>query len=759
MALHWLGEKLHLTHDASHVHGKEARSAAHKFDEEELYMLKKTWEDLADRTNGKGIDKDTFLQYFPVTGLLGERLFDQFCRNKEKGSNVVDFSDFIYGLSICSRGTWDEKIHFVFSMFDASKTCAVTQEELETLLNQIPRKVLLHAAHLDTSPKADEQEKSFENDGAAGSSSSDKTPDKKDNKDALSSQFEDLDLYTNHDFAQKAFDECDLNHEGRLSYKEFKLWIENQPAVIEYLEDMLPYSSTIPGETTLHGHSLSSKAGSCRQGGSLSLSRQGSLEGMTRSGSHPNLHKTMSQEEKVREVHANQIAMLYNSNVDSMHRVRSERDRASLSAEKAGRDSPDHSEHDVMLGSYSSMDSTDDSGGLLDVISVPRMDTEDIYKALVDMEGYLSKRGQSIFHLWSKRYYLLSGSILYYYSSKEDTRRPKGVIFLLGSLVERVSDPNSEARGFYGFEICHQDMCTGEHHRHEKRVLYCSNAIQRDLWVTKLQHAAHVVPVEDDYVIGSEIGKGRFSTVYECVKKDSGESFAVKVIDKSKLGGEEKELLRTEIAILKLVNHPNIIRMQGQYEDKKNLYIVTERLEGGELFDRISGRPRFSEDEARPLMRSLIGSVAYLHDLGIVHRDIKPENILCGDNLEDLKIADFGLSKTLLPHDHAMAACGTLSYVAPEVLTMRGYGKEADMWSVGVIMYLILCGRLPFDGHEHNEIIRNTVSAELKTNIAAWKALSGATQDFLQSLLTKEPQQRITARAAMKHSFFTESKQ
>ena len=106
-----------------------------------------------------------------------------------------------------------------------------------------------------------------------------------------------------------------------------------------------------------------------------------------------------------------------------------------------------------------------------------------------------------------------------------------------------------------------------------------------------------------------------------------------------------------------------------------------------------------------------------------------------------------------------MAACGTLSYVAPEVLTMRGYGKEADMWSVGVIMYLILCGRLPFDGHEHNEIIRNTVSAELKTNIAAWKALSGATQDFLQSLLTKEPQQRITARAAMKHSFFTESKQ
>lgn len=100
---------------------------------------------------------------------------------------------------------------------------------------------------------------------------------------------------------------------------------------------------------------------------------------------------------------------------------------------------------------------------------------------------------------------------------------------------------------------------------------------------------------------------------------------------------------------------------------------------------------------------------------GIVHRDLKPENILCGEELEDLKIADFGLSKMVLPKEKMDSACGTLSYVAPEVLTMQGYGREADLWSVGVIMFLLLCGKLPFDGEDHNEIIRSTIQVDTYT--------------------------------------------
>jgi calcium/calmodulin-dependent protein kinase I len=259
------------------------------------------------------------------------------------------------------------------------------------------------------------------------------------------------------------------------------------------------------------------------------------------------------------------------------------------------------------------------------------------------LEDYLWKKGKA-FGMWYKRYYLVSGNCMYYYSHKSDVR-PKGVIFLTGSIVEKVKDEASAFKGYFGFELLHQDLCTGEHHRHDKRVLYCRSERLRDKWVSALQHAAHVVPIEDDYVIGKELGRGRFSVVCECVNKVTGEHAAVKIIDKATIEPEEKGLLRTEIAVLKLVNHPNIIRMEGLYESKQYLYIVMEMLTGGELFERIVGRPRFTELEAAKLIRPLLESVAYLHDLGIVHRDLKPENILCGENLEDLKIADFGLSK------------------------------------------------------------------------------------------------------------------
>jgi len=184
-----------------------------------------------------------------------------------------------------------------------------------------------------------------------------------------------------------------------------------------------------------------------------------------------------------------------------------------------------------------------------------------------------------------------------------------------------------------------------------------------------------------------------------------------------------------------------------------NIYIVMEMLQGGELFQRIVGRPRFSEAEAAKIIRPLLEAIAYLHDLGIVHRDIKPENILCGAELEDLKIADFGLSKMILPKEKMDKACGTLSYVAPEVLTMQGYGKEADLWSVGVIMFLLMCGKLPFDGEDHNEIVRNTIQGDLKVNATVWSKLSEEAKSLMLTLLNKNGKDRITAREALKHPF------
>jgi hypothetical protein len=372
-------------------------------------------------------------------------------------------------------------------------------------------------------------------------------------------------------------------------------------------------------------------------------------------------------------------------------------------------------------------------GGIMTVENIEK----EVYHKVVAMEDYMWKKGKSFFHKMTKRYYLLSGNCVYYYYRKEDVR-PKGVIFIAGCLVERIKDKEMEMKGYYGFELVHQDLCSGEHHNHDRRIFFCGSEDARDKWVVAIQHAAHVVPIEDDYVIGRELGRGRFSVVCECVNKATGVHCAVKIIDKTTIEKSEKESLRTEIAVLKLVNHPNIIKLEGLYETRKYIYIVMEMLKGGELFERIVGRPRFSEAECRRLLRPLLESVAYLHDLGIVHRDLKPENILCGEELEDLKIADFGLSKMVMPKEKMDAACGTLSYVAPEVLTFQGYGKEADLWSVGVIMFLLLCGKLPFDG-DSQEIIRSTIQGDFKVNPTVWGKLSEDAKSLITSLLAKSP--------------------
>ena len=368
------------------------------------------------------------------------------------------------------------------------------------------------------------------------------------------------------------------------------------------------------------------------------------------------------------------------------------------------------------------------------------------------LEGFLWKKGKFL-HLWSKRWFILSGNCMYYYdNNNKEEMALKGVIFLTGCLVDVMEDDvENEVKGYFGFELTQQDLATGEHHKHEKRVFYCKTVEERLQWVTALQHAAEVIPIEDDYVIGKELGKGRFSVVHECVHIRTNKHCAVKVIDKRTIEVEDKGLLRTEIAVLKLVDHPNIIKLEGIYESKFFIYIVMEKLSGGELFERIVGRPRFSEIEAARLIKPLLEAVAYLHDLGIAHRDLKPENILCSENIEDIKIADFGLSKMVLPKEKMEGACGTLSYVAPEVLSMQGYGVQADIWSVGVILFLILCGKLPFDGDDHNEIIRKTVQCEPLVNPTVWNKLSEDGRNIVMAMLNKNPKNRITARECLKH--------
>ncbi|KNE60468.1 CAMK/CAMK1 protein kinase [Allomyces macrogynus ATCC 38327] len=197
--------------------------------------------------------------------------------------------------------------------------------------------------------------------------------------------------------------------------------------------------------------------------------------------------------------------------------------------------------------------------------------------------------------------------------------------------------------------------------------------------------------------IGDVIGTGAFSEVRRATERATGVRFAVKIIDKAKCRGKES-MIQSEVEILKRVKHRNIIRLFEMYESPLKIFLVMELVTGGELFDRIVERGHYTESDAAKIVYEILRGVQYLHRLNICHRDLKPENLLFYDATPDsrIMISDFGLSKIFDDVQLMRTACGTPGYVAPEVLRREGYQKQVDMWSIGVITYILLCGYPPF---------------------------------------------------------------
>ena len=204
--------------------------------------------------------------------------------------------------------------------------------------------------------------------------------------------------------------------------------------------------------------------------------------------------------------------------------------------------------------------------------------------------------------------------------------------------------------------------------------------------------------------------------------------------------------------MLRLARHPNVLRLLDVYEDDDHVDLVLQLVAGGDLQKRLDGRPPLAEGAARAVLRPLCDATAYLHELGIIHRDLKPENILVGDRWCDVVVADFGLSKVLLGAETLRDAVGTLCYVAPELLEGAQYTQTVDTWALGVILFLMLRGRLPFDGDSEDEIAARIRRADLG-DVRAWTGVSRTAKDLLLRLLTIAPF-RLPARDALTHPWF-----
>ena len=262
------------------------------------------------------------------------------------------------------------------------------------------------------------------------------------------------------------------------------------------------------------------------------------------------------------------------------------------------------------------------------------------------------------------------------------------------------------------------------------------------------------------YTVVKCLGEGSFGKVFKVKHKISGEFRAMKVINKypTTLSAEEEQEILKEINILKLLDHPNIIKVYEYYNSKRKLFIVTELCTGGELFDRITEVKFFTETVAAHIMKQIFSATAFCHANNIIHRDLKPENILI-ENVEErkkdffnIKIIDFGTGE-VNKHKMLSEKTGTAYYIAPEVIN-NCYNEKCDMWSCGVILYILLCGCPPFSADNDDEIFNKIKIGKYHLKGKVWSEISSEAINLISELLTKDIDKRLSAEQALNHAWF-----
>lgn len=346
-----------------------------------------------------------------------------------------------------------------------------------------------------------------------------------------------------------------------------------------------------------------------------------------------------------------------------------------------------------------------------------------------------------------KKYWLvLAGKDIYYYrSDKKDELL--GMHNLSGSFVRDTGEKKISNEKMFSFAIQFSS---------KSRNYYTYTSEACEVWVKSLKEAIGYKSFFDFYDMMEDIGEGKFGVVKLGVHKKTKEKVAIKIIKKESMNTTDIELVKSEIDIMKLCRHRNIVTLLDHFENSEYIFIIMELLTGGDLEEHFhKTKFKFTEAKAASIMYQLASGIKYLHDYGVLHRDLKPENIMLSDNTEKatIKIMDFGLSKIMGPQERVADGFGTLSFVAPEVLIRQPYNKQIDIWSLGVILYYMLSGTLPFDDENDNEevIAKMTVFTEVQFPSKYWSKRTEDVIDLIRKCLIKNPEERIKIDEYLQH--------
>ena len=756
----------------------------YKVADEEAFKayLKELWLDLTQRNQDKsntGISKITFSNYYNLPGIILDRLFSVLDTNK---SGFLETQEFISGMCILFCGDFDTQTNFIFKFYDFDKTGQISKEDIRTVLSYISlsQEIKNYKDRVSSQKELlDIIEKCFS----------------KIHGDKMNySQFKKCIEEINSDiylmillflYEKKPFTKAVLNTytklKPKISVSPLRSPVVHSPA--KMVESPTKHSSFSPynifsrerkrtatvKEVIGIGIDGVKQQTRSRRHSTIQQNVINLIDiGNSKKSKFNNNEKTDGQNSPKKSPKKDKNDPEYYSPIlrKRKRNLKELKNKENVLAKLTEKPSKKNIEDNIQLmpaykqGKNSKNDDKSSetgsilSGDLLDAkkdellafgSDEENSGDEEEQEDVVTTEGYLVK---IVDNKMKRIFFRLVGRDLFYFKSEKDELH-KGMHNLSGVFINEENPKVVNGKKFFCFSVTYPK---------KTRYYYVEKEDEYKVWVEKLKIATGFTNLLDLYEVKEKIGNGKFGLIKLGINKKTGQKVAIKIMSKKDMTNQDLELVRTEIEILKICQHPNIIELYEVFENVSYFYIIMEYCPGGDLFSYLEQRNfRLPEEQACKFMHKMCAAIYYCHSYGIAHRDLKPENVLMTSNQEDadLRILDFGLSKIIGPDEKCTEPYGTLSYVAPEVLLDEPYGKEVDLWSLGIITYLMLSGSLPFDDkHDEEEIARKTVAETPPYKGSIWKKISPEARDFIKRLLEKDPKKRMNIKEALQHEWF-----
>lgn len=360
-----------------------------------------------------------------------------------------------------------------------------------------------------------------------------------------------------------------------------------------------------------------------------------------------------------------------------------------------------------------------------------------------------------------KKYYIVLIGLDLFYFSNSNKKKLRGMHNLSGSYISeddnviKVHEDTTNKKEpktvlYHPFKL---------YFKKKARIYYCPCEKETKTWIKYIQNITSYRDINNYYNFGKVLGSGKFGKVKIGNSKSSKNIYAIKTISKEVLKPKELEMIKTEIEILKFCRHKNIVKLIENYEDLDNIYLVLEYLKGGNLnYFLCKQENLLSEERIKELVLQIGNVISYLHNFGIIHRDLKPENCVMTEigNNAKVKIIDFGLSKILGVNENSKEAYGTLSYAAPEIISKTDYNNKIDIWSIGIILYFLICGYLPFSDKNNNysKIAKDITKGNIIYEEKIWSKISKEGMDIVKKCLERDISKRLDIKEFLNHPWF-----